>query len=130
MKKVKAKAVDVTFDLRLPYRVQKFEYGSGNFVAILNSEVGGHALEIQIQDVAGIKLLDEINFSNHWPDCATGRGCLFSIEENGWFDFERTRQDFMSGETAAFHEYFIPSSAECICILAWGEPVVRVLDVR
>jgi len=48
MKKVKAKAVDVTFDLRLPYWVQKFEYGSGNFVAILNSEVGGHALEIQI----------------------------------------------------------------------------------
>lgn len=107
---------------------------AGSRVELHHLEYDLHSLTLQLQDlgtqrvvqvrisaVEGFRMLDEGDLLEFWPQCSDG--WLHEITAGGWFDQERLRPGFLSGDRA-LKEYLVSGVDRCLSILAWEAPVI------
>ncbi|BBP81072.1 MULTISPECIES: hypothetical protein [Pseudomonas] len=78
-------------------------------------------IRVRIPAVEGFRLLDEGDLLEFWPHCSDG--WLHAITAGGWFDQERLRPGFLSGDRA-LKEYLVSGVDRCLSVLAWEAPVI------
>jgi hypothetical protein len=95
-------------------------------VVEVRSGESGRKCKVQFEADEGVRILDEINLASFWietPADVLKSTWLFEVRAGGWFDLERTRQDFYMQHEAPITEYLIASLQFCVSILARRPPV-------
>ena len=86
-----------------------------------------HALPVYVEfdGVAGFRVLDEGDLNEFWSPEVRAVGWLWKVHGGGWYDLERTRPGFLSGNRA-LSEYLVLGQNECVSVLSYEPPNVRV----
>lgn len=79
---------------------------------------------VKFDRIVGFRVLDEGDLLEFWNDQRPS-GWLWEVVENGWFDFEKTRDEFLS----AYHEdkmkeYLILGINDCVNVLTLSTPII------
>jgi hypothetical protein len=77
--------------------------------------------------VEGFRVLDEGDLCEFWAPEVRVDGWLWQVHRGGWFDLERTRPGFLSGERALL-EFLVLGENDCVSILAHDAPTIRSHD--
>ncbi|MBE9116471.1 hypothetical protein IQ249_11225 [Lusitaniella coriacea LEGE 07157] len=83
-------------------------------------------LELFLPDVEGFRCLDEGNLLRYWASEQFKTGhAVYQIESEGWLDEKRTEWISI---TNCCQEYFVTTENECISVLSYSTPIMRVYE--
>ena len=89
----------------------------------LQSQSTGKTWRVRFLGAEGLRVLDESDLLEFWPQCSTPNGTIFRIESNGWFEQESQRQGFLKRDTQPhMPEYFITGENACVNVFSHVPP--------
>jgi hypothetical protein len=105
--------------------VVRVDYAMHRLEVTVRSATHGTSVKIGFGEVAAYRVMDERDFGEYWPACASPDGLLFQIRSGGWLAKERVRP----GSCIAFHgdlrEYLVAGITDCVCVLCAAEPTIE-----
>lgn len=81
---------------------------------------------VEFDGVVGFRLLDEGMLLEMWGGETSSSHWLFEVQSNGWHDQERKRPGFISNMTEECTEYLVAGIDDCVSVLNYGNPAVRM----
>lgn len=79
---------------------------------------------VKFDRIVGFRVLDEGDLLEFWND-QRPKGWLWEVVENGWFDFEKTRDEFLSAcHEDELKEYLILGINDCVNVLTFKTPII------
>jgi hypothetical protein len=125
LSKVTAKPLLNDGTLQGDLELTRTEYVPEDLVVTLQNLNTGVTRYLQFKAVIGIRVLDERDLLEYWPECSTPNGRLFEIISGGWLSQERTRTGSLIAATfPAAREFFVAATDACISVLCTDEPIV------
>jgi hypothetical protein len=78
---------------------------------------------IRFYCASGVRVLDEGDLLEFWPECSTPNGRVFRIVTGGWRDQESQRGGFLMQHTQPdVPEYFVAGDNECVSLFSHDPP--------
>ena len=77
---------------------------------------------VKFDRILGFRVLNEGDLLEFWND-QRPKGWLWEVLENGWFDFEKTRDEFLSA-CHELKEYLILGINDCVNVLTFNTPII------
>ena len=79
----------------------------------------------------GFRVLDEGNLLEFWPSCSLSNGCVFQIEEGGWFEQESERKGSLMSEVfPEAEEYMISGINDCVSVISTRPPQIVTRNIE
>ena len=90
---------------------------------ILESQSTGTRWRVRFDGASGVRVLDEGDLLEFWPECSAPNGRVFRIHSGGWRDQEAQRGGFlMQHSQPEIPEYFIAGDNECVSVFSHVPP--------
>lgn len=90
---------------------------------ILESPSTGTRWRVRFFGASGVRVLDEGDLLEFWPECSTPNGRIFRIHSGGWRDQEAKRGGFLMRHTQPeIPEYFVAGDNECVSVFSHTPP--------
>lgn len=94
------------------------------FIDVKSFDMDEDKATIKFDRILGFRVLDEGDLLEFWND-QRPKGWLWEVLENGWFDFEKTRDDFLSAcHEDELKEYLILGINDCVNVLTFNTPII------
>jgi hypothetical protein len=85
----------------------------------LESHSTGTRWRVRFCGASGVRVLDEGDLLEFWPECSTPNGRVFRIHSGGWLDQEAQREGFLMQHTQPeMPEYFVAGDNECVSVFS------------
>jgi hypothetical protein len=124
MKKVAAYSLEPKFVFSRGTEITRIEYVPLDGLKIYVADVYGESgCIVTFHFTMGFRVLDERDLMEYWPICSRPTGWLFSIQEGGWLDQERSRSgSCMLDMFPDTKEYLITGINECVSVFSAESP--------
>lgn len=84
--------------------------------------------EVSFENPIGFRVLDEGELLEFWPGFSRQNGWLFEVSAGGWKELEASRAgSVLLKDNPDIREFLITGDDDCVSILAYEEPEVRML---
>lgn len=94
------------------------------FIDVKSFDMDEDKATIKFDRILGFRVLDEGDLLEFWND-QRPKGWLWEVLENGWFDFEKTRDEFLSAcHEDELKEYLILGINDCVSVLTLSTPII------
>ncbi|MEJ5148478.1 hypothetical protein [Sphingobacterium sp. MYb388] len=94
------------------------------FIDVKSFDMDEDKATIKFDRILGFRVLDEGDLLEFWND-QRPKGWLWEVLENGWFDFEKTRDEFLSAcHEDELKEYLILGINDCVNVLTFNAPII------
>jgi hypothetical protein len=94
----------------------------------LSFEDGEPPVYVMFEGVVGFRVLREGDLLEFWPGASSRSEWLWEVRSGGWFELERGRSGFVSGEISGINEYFVAGAVECVSVLASAVPKISRVE--
>lgn len=90
---------------------------------ILESPGTANRWRVRFYGASGVRVLDEGDLLEFWPECSAPNGRVFRIYSGGWRDQEAQREGFLMQHTQPeIPEYFVAGDNECVSLFSHAPP--------
>lgn len=115
----------------LPFDIEVIStiFTCGGVDVVVQSRSSSDRWRIHFDGAIGLRVLDEGDLLEFWPDCSSQNGRIFRILSGGWKDQEFQREGFLCRETNPdLPEYFVAGQTHCVSVLSVSPPDILEVD--
>ena len=98
-----------------------YEYGEVAIAVVAGEK---NVALVQFKGVRGVRILDEGDLLEFWPNCSRAYGWLFQISAGGWLELECSQPRFIRENYSTVREYLVTGDNECVSIFSNQAPTV------